>query len=180
MQFIVTDPMGIATTIILTTLTGFIGYAILGPGREVLKLSQRISHLEGRFENLQNTINDVKSRVERLEKAAFIPVREILVSILESVQQRLVSTQRTNPLSQDEVRRLNMYIEKVKRGEKFSREEAEEFERLAKKLRDENPNDPLCIFLAGLAGFILGLTVMGLTSLFFTQKPSEEKEEKKQ
>lgn len=72
-----------------------------------------------------------------------------------------------------------MYIEKVKRGEIFSREEAEDFEKLARKLRDENPNDPIWIFLAGLAGFILGLTVTGLTGLFFTQKPLKEKEEEK-
>lgn len=65
----------------------------------------------------------------------------------------------SNPLSLDEHRRLQQYADMIYNGQPFTIEQAQEFHRLSKKLREEKPEAPGSWILALLAGFLLGVVL---------------------
>jgi len=62
-----------------------------------------------------------------------------------------------NPLTPEEIRRLNSYITKANRGEFFTSAEVAEYNALVKKLEQDRPNDPGVWPLIALGAFLLGL-----------------------
>lgn len=78
-------------------------------------------------------------------------------SLGESYKIAMSSLEGTNPLSEDEKRRLREYAERAKGGERFSHSDAEDFYNLSKKLSEEKGSDAGAWILLLLAAFILGL-----------------------
>ena len=64
-----------------------------------------------------------------------------------------------NPLSQAELDRLKMHLERMKRAELFTPNEAQDFYNIAEKIKNDKPSDSSSLLLAALAGFVLGLIV---------------------
>ncbi|MBI4285945.1 MAG: hypothetical protein HY670_08645 [Chloroflexi bacterium] len=62
-----------------------------------------------------------------------------------------------NPLSLEEVTRLNGYIRRAQQGGLFTREEVEEYNSLVRKLEQEKPNNPDVWPLLALAALLSGL-----------------------
>ena len=62
-----------------------------------------------------------------------------------------------NPLSREQVDRLNGYIRKAQQGGMFTVEEVEEYNKLVRVLEEEKPDDPNIWPLLALAAFLLGL-----------------------
>jgi len=62
-----------------------------------------------------------------------------------------------NPLTPEEVRRLNSYISKANRGEFFTPDEVEHYNALVRKVEQDRPNDPGVWPLVALGAFLLGL-----------------------
>jgi len=62
-----------------------------------------------------------------------------------------------NPLSREEVDRLNGYIRKAQQGSIFTSEEVQEYTELVEKLETEKPDDPNVWPLIALGAFLLGL-----------------------
>lgn len=78
-------------------------------------------------------------------------------SLGESYKNAISSLESTNPLSVQEKQQLKNYAEKAKRGERFNRQEAEDFYNLSKKLSEEKGSNEGVWVLLLLAAFILGL-----------------------
>lgn len=78
-------------------------------------------------------------------------------SLGESYKIAMPPLEGVNPLSEDEKRRLREYAERARRGERFSRSDAEDFYNLSKKLSEEKGSDAGVWILLLLAAFILGL-----------------------
>ncbi len=64
-----------------------------------------------------------------------------------------------NPISQVELDRLEQHIGKIKRAESLNLQEAQDFNIIAEKIRDDKPSDIHALLLSGLAGFVLGLII---------------------
>jgi hypothetical protein len=66
-----------------------------------------------------------------------------------------------NPLTRDEVRRFRELVDKARRGELFSYEETEEYNKLIRKVQADHPNDPDVWPLVALGAFLSGLYPSG-------------------
>ncbi len=79
----------------------------------------------------------------------------------DAINQLLKRVKPGNPISQAELERLKTYVARTQRGELLSKEEAQEFYNLSKKLESEDAykTDVGAILLVGLAAFILGFVV---------------------
>jgi hypothetical protein len=62
-----------------------------------------------------------------------------------------------NPLSYDDARRLNNYVDKARRGQFFTSWEVEDYNALIRQVQQDRPNDPGLWPLAALGAFLLGL-----------------------
>lgn len=65
--------------------------------------------------------------------------------------------QQANPLNPEEMRRLRHYWGKARRGEWFTSDEVEDYNRLVRKMEQERPDDPNIWPLIALGAFLLGL-----------------------
>ena len=62
-----------------------------------------------------------------------------------------------NPLTSDDVRRLKELLDKARRAELFTREEAKEYDSIVRKVEAELPDDYRVWLLVTLAKFMKGL-----------------------
>ncbi|MCX8103659.1 MAG: hypothetical protein N3E42_04375 [Candidatus Bipolaricaulota bacterium] len=92
-------------------------------------------------------------------------IQEIQKPYLEyaqgAIQQLLGRIGGGNPITASELEKIKTYVARAQRGELLTREEAQEFYNLSKKLGSEEPykTDIGAIILVGLAAFILGFVV---------------------
>lgn len=98
------------------------------------------------------------TKSEVIKNEDFPELLKVFVDSLgESYKIAMSSLESTNPLSEDEKRRLRKYAERAKKGERFSHSDAEDFYNLSKKLSEEKGSDAGAWILLLLAAFILGL-----------------------
>lgn len=78
-----------------------------------------------------------------------------------AIQQLLSRVGGGNPITASELEKIRVYVARAQRGELLTREEAQEFYNLSKKLESEEPykTDIGAILLVGLAAFILGFVI---------------------
>jgi hypothetical protein len=62
-----------------------------------------------------------------------------------------------NPLTDEEARRLNSYINKAQQGEFFTSDEVEDYNALVRRIEQDRPNDASVWPLVALGAFLLGL-----------------------
>ncbi len=92
-------------------------------------------------------------------------IQEIQKPYLEyaqgAIQQLLSRVKVGNPITASELEKIKVYVARSQRGELLTREEAQEFYNLSKKLESEElyKTDIGAILLVGLAAFLLGLVV---------------------
>ena len=79
----------------------------------------------------------------------------------EAINQLLNRVKPGNPITASELEKIKAYVARTQRGELLTREEAQEFYNLSKKLESEDAykTDVGAILLVGLAAFILGFVV---------------------
>jgi len=117
---------------------------------DIKKLTERVG-------NLETDVSGMKESIRGL--------REIIMAFIKPEIDRIKGRfAKTNPLTEEEKKKLAYYLDKIKRDAPLTRKEAEEFKMIAQKVKSENPGDPLAMLLAGLAGFLHGLIIAGIIS----------------
>jgi hypothetical protein len=66
-------------------------------------------------------------------------------------------TELRNPLAREEAVRLQGYLDKAGRGEFFTSDQVEDYNRLVKRMEQDRPDDPGIWPLVALGAFLLGL-----------------------
>jgi len=70
-----------------------------------------------------------------------------------------------NLITSEEFLQLEIYQKKIKQEESFTLQEAEEFNKIAEKIRQNRPSDTGAIILAGIAKVILGMNTERRSSM---------------
>jgi hypothetical protein len=102
------------------------------------------------------------SETEVISSQALHQIKEpLLRATIDPINRLLSRISPGNPITMDEVQQLRNYTERVQRGETLTRQEAEDFYRLSKRLAEEDRyrHDIGTFFLIGLAAFVLGLVL---------------------
>jgi hypothetical protein len=96
-------------------------------------LEQFESRIVSRLEHIENRMRDLETEV------------------------RASNPRNMNPLTSDDVRRLKELLDKARRAELFTREEAKEYDSIVRKVEAELPDDYRVWLLVTLAKFMKGL-----------------------
>ncbi len=119
------------------------------------RLEKRLDRIEDRFDKFFLYLNaPVNERSKIME-----PYIHKLDEIIEHVKQK------GNPVSADEIDKFKAYRNKIVHGVPLTIEEYNDFKSLTEKVKQdlpENRRDDFDLVIAGLLGFILGLTVAAL------------------
>lgn len=132
------------------------------------RLTERISRLEGNTRALIDQMNGqlrlisfmitAQHRRQALTGEELSEAFQSYGNLLEKAR-GVLALERThlNPLSREEVQRLEDYIDQAQAGRIFTREQAEDYNFLVRKLERERPEDPNLWPLLVFGGFLLGL-----------------------
>lgn len=131
-------------------------------------LRGRFAKLEARFNKvelklnelvqLSNTLNNLSGILVSLLYSKKIMDDKDFSSILGNYTKALnIQEISPNPISPEELARLNKYIRKAQNGESFSAAEVEDYNALVKELNKEKGDDPNIWPLVALGAFLLGL-----------------------
>ena len=125
------------------------------------KLEMRVGRVELKLNELirsSNTLNNLSGTLIHLLHNKGIMDDDDFKTILGSYTKALdVQEISPNPLSPEELDRLNSYIRKAKSGEFFSADEVEDYNTLVSELNKERGDDPSVWPLIALGAFLLGL-----------------------
>ena len=125
------------------------------------KLDNRLTSVENKLNELirsNNTLNNLSGTLIHLLHDKKIMDDDDFKSILGSYTKALnVQEISPNPLSPEELDRLNSYIRKAKSGDFFSADEVEDYNALVQELNKERGDDPNVWPLVALGAFLLGL-----------------------
>jgi hypothetical protein len=131
--------------------------------------------LERRFNRLENGVNRIRDGLNSIigQSNNMLGLFGTLIGLLakrETIDKEdfgniikdftvigRISEINVNPLSREEIDRLNGYIRKARQGGAFTRPEVEEYNELVTRLEEEKPDDPNIWPLVALAAFLLGL-----------------------
>lgn len=117
-------------------------------------LSGLRAQMDGQLTLLGVLIN-ILHRRKALDDIELKEVLQVYGSVATAKAPRFVPT--GNPLSDDDARRLNNYVDKARRGEFFTSEEVEDYNTLIGQVQQDRPNDPGLWPLAALGAFLLGV-----------------------
>lgn len=125
------------------------------------KSEVRVGRVEQKLNELirsSNTLNNLSGTLIHLLHDKKIMDDDDFKNILGSYTKALdVQEISPNPLSPEELDRLNYYIRKAKNGDFFSAEEVEDYNALVSQLNKERGDDPNVWPLVALGAFLLGL-----------------------
>jgi hypothetical protein len=111
---------------------------------ELIRVSNTLSSLNGTLINLLHA-------KKILDDDNF---RTVLGTFTKALNVQEISP---NPLSPEELQRLNGYVRKAQRGDFFNSAEVEDYNTLVRTVEHEKPNDPNIWPLVALGAFLLGL-----------------------
>lgn len=125
------------------------------------RLEQRMARLEQRMTRLDqqgNGLLNITGKIlDVLLRGRLITGDDLQVILANFAEMSRIVEMHPNPLSEEELRRLNEYIRKAKRGELFTPAEVEDYNRLVSVLEKERSDDPNVWPLVALGAFLLGL-----------------------
>ena len=127
------------------------------------KLDARVGRIEAKLNELirsSNTLNSLSGTLVHLLHEKDIMGDDDFKNVLGSYTRALdVKEISPNPLSQDQLDRLNSYIRKAQNGEFFSSAEVEDYSAMVADLNRERGDDPSVWPLVALGAFLSGLFV---------------------
>ncbi len=134
--------------------------------------SYRIGRLEGMIESIGGRINQLENRFDNFIPGVYAliykkeePQAEKLIKEFDEFRKFFVA--RKNPISEEELARIDRYRDKIAKRKGFTFEEYQDFKFLAKKMSEEFPKEKkekFDLIMAGLLGFAAGLTFGALLS----------------
>lgn len=143
-----------------------------------LWMNRGFNRLDRRLERIELRVATVEHQNRALLKAFPPVISTLMLSQLMTPEQgtRLIGTAleappiedllrriqpTTNPLSQDELNRLRLYVERLKHRELLTWEEAQDFYRLSDVVSHEYPGNEGSWLLFLIGGIVLGLVIAG-------------------
>jgi hypothetical protein len=168
---IIISVAGVGVTVILALVAG------------IWHLRGRLDRMESRLEHMSSRISDLGTATRSLNQqvalivgilpTAFMFLHRSQAMTDEEYHQSMGQfsshiaqssgnlidylARHMNPLTSDEVRRLKELLDKARRAELFTREEAKEYDSIVRKVEAELPDDYRVWLLVTLAKFMKGL-----------------------
>jgi len=145
-------------------IVGFIALWV-GLGRQIGLLQSQLAHGLKSIQAQMNSYGLLLGALSTKKILTASQIQEIQKPYLDyaqgAIQQLLNLIKGGNPITVSELEKIRTYVARAQRGESLTREEAQEFYNLSKKLESEEPykTDIGAILLVGLAAFILGFAV---------------------
>lgn len=150
-----------------------IGTLLVGGATLLLRFESRLVRLKHRIDGIASVLKSANTEVLSLiaiiisifQRQKLIDEQDVGTILAHYTQIASGSvgavlareTQKENPLSQEEVKRLRGYIDKMGQGIWLTREELDDYNQLVRKLDQEHPNDPGIWPLIALGAFLFGL-----------------------
>lgn len=131
---------------------------------------RRFARFDAQMSGLRNNVNGLNSlvaiilrilhRQKALDDAEFSEVIQAYANIIagagvDATIQREAAL--GNPLNREEAVRLRGYVAQARRGEFFTSDQVEDYNRLVKRMEQDRPDDPGVWPLVALGAFLLGL-----------------------
>ena len=124
-------------------------------------LSRRFARIEAKLNEVirvSNTLNSLNGTLINLLHSKKILDDDEFKTIVGTFTRALdVHEISPNPLSPEELQRLNSYIRRAQQGDFFSSSEVEDYNALVRYMEREKPNDANIWPLVALGAFLLGL-----------------------
>lgn len=139
---------------------------VLAIGTLIWRLSAKFNNIDKKLESMGMLLFVVSEGIvtKRINNELKGRIKNALANFNMAFDNSFVQAYRgteieRNPITQAELRRLKQYLEKIKRAEDFTSEEAKDFYDIAEKIKNDRPSNSSTLLLAGLAGFVLGLII---------------------
>ena len=126
----------------------------------LLRQASAISNLRARLDSLEVTTTKVHAVAGQLVLATGNEdeAKRLLLLLTSGTTYPPAPS---NPFTPDETDRYDRYIAMAKAGDRFTPQQAADFDFLVQRYKEEHPTDPNWIGLAALGAFIVGLYLIG-------------------
>ena len=138
---------------------------VLGGAWAYFRVITRLNNISWGVENLRNSSNAqitlTGALIQALNNQGHLSPQDMSKLISTYTEMAHVGPIPTNPISPDERRRLQMYLDRARQGGTFTPQEVGDYQDIVRRLQEDHPQDRNVWPLIGLGALLLGLFLLG-------------------